>query len=181
VRLALHDGERRGSWRDWLDALLNAPAARQAFNSALVNAASHAFRWECPALTASKLDQPFECMLIPAPELDRPADDQPFAAQLDHATDAAVTVFPNLGGDATLVVPTRGADPAAYAHIGAFVRHAPPAQRDALWRAVADCVRARIGEQPSWLSTAGDGVAWLHVRLDGSPKYFRTRAYREAR
>lgn len=180
VCLELYDGERRCSWREWLDALLNAPAARQAFNAALVRETSDAFRWECPALTASTLDQPFECMLIPAPELDRPADAQPFAAQLEKALDAAVTAFPNLGGDATLVVPTHAGDISAYAHIGAFVRRAPESQRDAFWRCVADCVQARIGDRPFWLSTAGDGVAWLHVRLDASPKYYRTRAYRQA-
>ena len=34
-----------------------------------------------------------------------------------------------------------------------------------------DKVEARIDDRPLWLSTAGDGVAWLHVRLDQRPKY----------
>jgi len=31
---------------------------------------------------------------------------------------------------------------------------------------------------PTWLSTAGGGVAWLHVRLDTRPKYYRYNPYR---
>ena len=42
-------------------------------------------------------------------------------------------------------------------------------------RAVA--IGAR-GGQPTWLSTEGSGVPWLHVRLDSYPKYYHTDAYR---
>ena len=31
-----------------------------------------------------------------------------------------------------------------------------------------------------WLSTAGDGIAWLHVRLDPSPKYYQHDEYRRS-
>jgi NADH:ubiquinone oxidoreductase subunit len=37
----------------------------------------------------------------------------------------------------------------------------------------------RVGEQPVWLSTAGMGVAWLHVRLDDRPKYYGYSPYRD--
>ena len=30
---------------------------------------------------------------------------------------------------------------------------------------------------PTWVSTAGGGVAWLHVRLDSAPKYYTHRPY----
>jgi hypothetical protein len=36
----------------------------------------------------------------------------------------------------------------------------------------------RIGEAPVWLSTAGMGVAWLHVRLDSRPTYYGHRPYK---
>jgi len=38
-------------------------------------------------------------------------------------------------------------------------------------------VRQRLGERRLWISTAGGGVAWLHVRLDSSPKYYGFRPY----
>ncbi len=33
---------------------------------------------------------------------------------------------------------------------------------------------------PVWLSTAGAGVSWLHVRLDDRPKYYGHGPYRTA-
>ncbi len=38
-------------------------------------------------------------------------------------------------------------------------------------------MHARVGDRPTWLSTAGHGVAWLHVRLDTRPKYYRYTPY----
>ena len=38
---------------------------------------------------------------------------------------------------------------------------------------------SRVGARPIWLSTAGHGVAWLHVRLDSRPKYYLHAPYRE--
>ena len=118
-------------------------------------------------------------MLIDAPELQRPADSGDFAEHLMAAS--PVVRFANLGGDAEFVVPRPFNGPAAYPHLAAFLRHAPEAQRDALWRTVADAVDAMIGTAPLWLNTAGDGVPWLHVRLDRRPKYYRHAPYRALR
>jgi hypothetical protein len=38
----------------------------------------------------------------------------------------------------------------------------------------------RTGE-PVWLSTNGDGVSWLHVRIDERPKYYTHGPYRTFR
>ena len=32
-------------------------------------------------------------------------------------------------------------------------------------------------ESPVWVSTAGMGVSWLHVRFDSRPKYYRWGEY----
>ncbi len=37
---------------------------------------------------------------------------------------------------------------------------------------------ARLNSKPVWLSTAGAGVSWLHVRLDDKPKYYGHAPYR---
>ena len=34
------------------------------------------------------------------------------------------------------------------------------------------------GEAPTWVSTEGSGVAWLHARLDARPKYYHHAPYR---
>jgi hypothetical protein len=38
----------------------------------------------------------------------------------------------------------------------------------------------RMSAKPVWLSTAGAGVSWLHVRLDDQPKYYGFALYRSA-
>jgi hypothetical protein len=52
------------------------------------------------------------------------------------------------------------------------------AQQRALWQSVGEAMSRRIGARPVWLSTAGAGVAWLHVRLDDRPKYYGYAPYR---
>ena len=148
-------------------------AFRIAFTAHLAAAPFVAYRWETPAVTAATAGQPFEFVLLDAPSLDRPADPAAFADML--STDGPVATFPNLGRDATLVVPRPGGP--AYPHLAAFARLAPADQQHALWQAVGDAMVARLGPAPVWLNTAGAGVPWLHVRLDDRPKYYAHRPY----
>lgn len=115
-----------------------------------------------------------------APPLKQRADPQSFAEHFANAADAGVVVFPNVGGDAVLIAPCPNASPSCYAHLAAFVRGAPEWQQQSLWRTVGEAAAARVGIKPVWLSTAGAGVAWVHVRLDDRPKYYGYDAYRRA-
>jgi len=157
-------------WRD--DA-----AFRAFFNATLADAPFAAFRWETPPVTAATLNRPFECVLLDSPTLARTPDPKPFAA---HFGPGDVATFPNLGGDAVLVVPCPMGPGDAYTHLAAFVRGTPESQRHALWAAVGSAMARRVGTRPVWLSTAGAGVAWLHVRLDDAPKYFGHAPYRSS-
>jgi hypothetical protein len=157
-------------WRD--DA-----GFRSLFNALLAGAPFAAFRWETPAVTAATLARPFEFVLLDSPGLARRPDPEAFSGHFAGAV-AGVAVFPNLGGDATLVVPSPSADPAAYGHLAAFARLAPEAQRHALWRSVGEAMARRVDARPVWLSTAGAGVSWLHVRLDDRPKYYGYAPFR---
>ena len=153
---------------------------RSRFTDHLAAAPYRAFRWETPATTADTLTRPFEFVIVDSPEIDRRPDPDSFA---DHFVgdapedDPGIVTFPNLGRNAILVVPCPVAPAKAYTHLAAFVRGAPDRQRHAFWQAVAGAMLARVGDRPVWLSTAGGGVAWLHVRLDDSPKYYRHRPY----
>lgn len=88
--------------------------------------------------------------------------------------------FDNLGGDAVLVAPCPLGPDSAYTHLAQFVHAAPDAQQQLLWQSVGEAMQARLGTEPVWLSTAGHGVGWLHVRLDSRPKYYRHAAYMRA-
>lgn len=182
---ALHMAVRREgrgmSFAEALD-LWQGDAGFRAFTTELLAGCPFsAFRWETPALTRAVAGRPFEFVLLDTPEFARRrTDPEPFRAHFTGSgADAGVVSFTNLGGDATLVVPSPRGPDEAYGHLAAFLRQAPPAQRDALWSVTARAVAARLGERPLWLSTAGGGVAWLHVRLDDRPKYYGYGPFRQ--
>jgi hypothetical protein len=148
------------------------------FNSQLADAPFEAYRWETPPVTTATVHRDYEFVLLDAPALDRPPDSSSFAPQLRClAPEDRVAAFPNLGNDAFLIVPRPLAMASAYGHLAAFVREAPEPQRLDLWQAVGAALEARLGDQPVWLSTAGMGVPWLHVRLDSRPKYYGYAPY----
>jgi hypothetical protein len=151
---------------------------RTSFNALLAEAPYETFRWETPAVTTATLARPFEFVLLDSPGLARRPDPEAFAAHFAGAK-ASVATFPNLGGDAILVVPCPVTEPSAYGHLAAFVRCAPDEQRHALWKVVGEVIAQRVGAKPVWLSTAGAGVPWLHVRLDDRPKYYGYSPFRQ--
>lgn len=152
------------------------------FGGLLADAPYSAYRWETPPLTAATVGRPFEFVLLDEPPLARPPDRNAFR---EHFTGAGasrvVAAFANLGNDAVLVVPREDGPPEAYVHLASFVRGAPQPQQHELWETVAGAVESRLGDEPLWLSTAGAGVAWLHVRIDSRPKYYGHRPYRTYR
>lgn len=157
------------------------PDARAALTRELAGHPGVAFAWETAPSSAATRDAPFAQEIVEVAALEGvPADPRPFARHLEG--DGPIAVFDNLGGDARLIAP-RPIDPGAdHAHLAAFIRSAPAEQIDALWRAVGEAIAERWAgsEAPLWVSTAGLGVSWLHVRLDSRPKYYRHRPFRAA-
>ncbi len=140
--------------------------------------------WECPPVTRHTWAQTaFEFMLLDAPYLaSRQPDPGPFEEHIGALRGQdAIAVFPSLGKDAVLLAPAQNGAPESYTHILPFVRQAPAAQVQALWEHTAQTAITTINERekrPTWLSTAGGGVDWLHMRLDSRPKYYKWQAYR---
>lgn len=151
-------------------------AFRTFFISLLSDTPFSAFRWETPAVTLDSLDRAFEFVVIDSPALARSPDEAAFSSYFT-GSDTDVVVFQNLGGDATLVVPSPRGKHDSYGHLALFSRHASRAQNHALWRKVGQAMQRRVGDRPVWLNTAGDGVPWLHVRLDSRPKYYHFDPY----
>jgi hypothetical protein len=135
-----------------------------------------AYCLETPPLTKPMLNEPFECVFVESPALSRlKADPQPFQ---EHFRESGGSVaFPSLGKDALLVAPCPVSDSTCYTHLAGFLRSASKEEASHLWRTVAQELDDRLADVPLWLSTAGLGVSWLHVRLDTRPKYYRHRAY----
>ncbi len=149
------------------------------FSGTLAAYEAAAFYWELPPLTTATIGHDTEYVLIDAPILAGFTPERaPFAEQFDRVQGEEVVVFRNLGGDALLVVPCPRGPAENYPHLAAFLRGAGKEQVRALWRRTAQEMLRSIGERPVWLSTAGGGVAWLHVRLDSRPKYYSHAPYR---
>ena len=134
-----------------------------------------AYCWECRPVNEQNRSRPFECVFVSSPSLAR-MEPEPCVFAGHFRQDRDAVTFGNLGGDAVLVAPCP-AGASDFSHIARFTRAASAARQDAFWQAVGDAADARVGSRPMWLSTAGHGVAWLHVRLDSSPKYYRHREY----
>jgi hypothetical protein len=179
LRFALDLDSRPATLAEVLRGWLDDEKFRSLFNSLLADAPFSAFHWETPAATTTTVVLPFEFVLLDSPGLAQRPDAGAFAEHFRRAK-AQVVSFPNLGGDALLVVPCPVADPTAYGHMAAFARLAPAEQQQTLWRMVGEVMSSRLGDKPVWLSTAGAGVSWLHVRLDDKPKYYGYGPYRKA-
>jgi hypothetical protein len=138
------------------------------------------YRWETPASTKSSAAQNFEFVVVNSPGLADTAEPSAFAEHFARSTTSnGVVSFYNLGKDACLIVPCPIASPEVYRHLGTFVRQAPEEQKHKLWKMVGTEMTRNLGKVPIWLSTAGAGVSWLHVRIDQRPKYYVHAPYRK--
>lgn len=165
--------------RDALGLLADDVGFRAGLIATLRAAPFAGYFWECPPTRAHSADRAFEFVLTDAPALLRVTPERSVLAEhFGKANADGIATFRNLGGDATLVVPTPRASDEAYTHLAAFVRKAPDVQVHALFQSVGRAARANLSDAPQWLSTAGMGVYWLHVRIDARPKYYRHAPYK---
>jgi hypothetical protein len=179
TRTTLTDESNALSFRQIIDLWQARGELRKFFTAAITECSFDAFLWETPPVTKGTLDRPFGFVLVASASLSRLAPDpSPFQAHFSSRRSEPVLTFPNLGGDALLVVPAPVVDEYCYTHLARFLRDAPKTQVDAFWRSVGRAMHDRVSSTPTWLSTAGMGVSWLHLRLDSRPKYYRHEPYK---
>ena len=143
-----------------------------------------AFFWECPPVTSMTVSSaPFEFVIIAAPRLEGVSPDlRSFSSKFVASED--LSVFPNLGKDALLIVPSPldSVPQETYTHIANFVRMAPAGQvQNLISRTaveLAGVLKSRPHPHKVWLSTSGLGVYWLHIRIDSVPKYYNWDEYK---
>lgn len=134
--------------------------------------------WETPPLSTGNLWRNFEFVLVSQPKSSARPDTETFKDYFDTSnTLSGVVAFPNLGHDAVLVVPSPYREHDNYSGLAEFFSVAPDHQQYALWKVVSREIRLKLSESNLWVSVAGGGVSWLHVRLDDTPKYYRYTQY----
>jgi len=176
----LRDGSN-ASFREVFSLLETDQEFTSWYTSVLSGSEFESFFWEHPPISTRNYDAAAEFVLIDGPALAmlRP-DPEPFRSQFERQQEEEVATFYNLGGDAVLVVPRPIGPTTAYAHLAAFVRQAPLGQVQRLWQQTGRALRENLSTEPRWLSTAGMGVPWLHIRIDSYPKYYQFSPYKSA-
>lgn len=174
----IHGQDKQLSYGDFIGALQRDRPFRFFLIELLSDVPSRAWQWETPPVTRAAIDRPFEFVIHNSPGIDLPPDPGPFQSYFHSAgSDEHIAVFDNLGKDARLIAPAPAGEGRNYSHIAVFTEKAPMEQQHDLWRTVGQVTEELISDKPIWLNTAGGGVAWLHVRLDSRPKYYRHRPY----
>ena len=116
---------------------------------------------------------PFEYEIIPTSFTGK-ADPSTFA---EHLTDKSqpVKVFPSLTGN-LLVAPTDTQKD--YHHLQKFLNFASSEEIKSFFRSWAEAADALLADNDVvWLSTHGQGISWLHGRVDLLPKYYSTKKF----
>ena len=91
-----------------------------------------AFRWETPPITLATADQPFEFVLLDSPDIALEPDPGAFDEYFVAKNPGGVVEFPNLGGDAILVVPCPDEPPSDFGHLAAYPRNSREPQQHLL-------------------------------------------------
>lgn len=178
-RYQLSHNNQQISFNQFLSLLWDDQQFRSFFISVLKEVPFRAYHWETPPISTSNIDRPFEFVVTNSPGIDLKANAGPFRQYFRELEEnEQIAVFDNLGKDALLIAPDAPDSSLNYSHIGTFTKLAPQEQQHALWKRVGKVTRKQISNKPLWLNTAGGGVAWLHVRLDSRPKYYKHHPYR---
>lgn len=144
----------------------------------LATASFPAFYWEHPGLRTSLLAQPYEFVLLISNSLEKRTLNKTAFADFFN-TEELVVNFDNLGRNARLIVPTPVGEVEDNKHLGKFIRTNKSAQQQLLFQKIGPLMLKRVdAEKTVWLNTAGNGVIWLHIRLDSRPKYYKTQVYK---
>ena len=172
------------SYRDFLEGLGAKTDVLDDLVGILKKSPFETYFFETPPATQSSLDMSFEFILANALPLKGVSEDRGAFNEHFGGCQESVTSFPNLGGDALMVVPCPSSEATSYSSLGTFMSTASEEQIKAFWsktgsEALNHWGRKRSGEKV-WMSTSGLGVYWLHLRLDSRPKYYTHRPYKNA-
>ena len=141
--------------------------------------------FETPKVTRITLNKTtFEFVLARAQALESvAAEESTFQEYFDLCDkERKVTNFENLGRDAMMVVPCPdNQNSRIYSSIAPFMREGPMDQVEEFWKTSARVMKEQVNKKsdknPTWMSTSGLGVYWLHLRLDSRPKYYTFKPY----
>jgi hypothetical protein len=174
------------TYKEFLDKVEKKGIVLNEFIEILQKSKFRTYFFETPKVSRDTLQTTkFEFVLAKAGPLESVAADertfQDYFGLCDD--DRTVTNFENLGRDAMMVVPCpTHEDKQLYSSIAPFMREASSSQVEEFWttaaRVMKEHVRKKSKKDPTWMSTSGLGVYWLHLRMDSRPKYYTFSPYK---
>jgi len=180
-KVSITQGGQQLSYANVIKAWVHDSSFTRYFSSILRSSPFDAYFWETPPVNIKSLSRTFEFVEVEGLILKQmPTNHQTFSEHFNTTTNDTVVSFANLGGDAQLVVPCPLSESSEYPHLAEFLRNAPDEQIENLWQKVGLQAENIISDKNIWISTAGAGVAWLHVRFDTYPKYYSNAPYRNS-
>lgn len=115
------------SFRNWIDLIQNSESFIQFYIELLQSCSFDSFFWEVKPIQYETLEEPFEFVLVASNKLQKlTADSSSFEQYFEK--EKQVISFPNLRGDAQLIVPTQISNKDHYTHLEKFIRNAPENQ-----------------------------------------------------
>jgi len=100
-----------------------------------------------------------------------------FQKYIDSSTNKYVTSFSNLSGDSLLIIPIpkKNKD---FTTIKDFIDNSSINHQKVFWKKVANEIKQRLKtKEKIYISTHGLGVPYFHIRLDDTPKYYKTLSF----
>jgi len=172
------------TYGEFLDSLQKKENVLKEFIDILQESEFKTYFFETPKVTHNTLKKTtFEFVLARAQALESvTAEESTFQEYFGLCDkERKVTNFENLGRDAMMVVPCPdNEDSRIYSSIAPFMRKGPMDQVEEFWKTSARVMKEQVekkNKNPTWMSTSGLGVYWLHLRLDSRPKYYTFNPY----
>ena len=115
---------------------------------------------------------------IDSDELDNLSQDSTdFDEYLANPNNEYCTSFYNLSKTTRLIIPTK-LNGSNYKSLKEFIENAPHIQQQYFWKQVSiEAYNMLKQHSKIWISTHGLGVPYLHVRVEVSPKYYKTSEF----
>src|SRR5215216_3282021 len=105
TKVTLNDDSRALSSGEVIELWHDSNEFRKYFTAVITQSPFDAFFWETPPVTKRTLERPFEFVLVEGASLSRlKPDPSAFMSHFSSRQAEEVLTFPNLGGDAILVV-----------------------------------------------------------------------------
>ena len=124
-----------------------------------------------PEVSKKTLNKPFYFNLIKT-TFNKPTDSETFKKYFKEGKE--VVCFPSYDPGTRLIVPCPTSNKTDYNNIATFVKTASNDQLDAVWKEYSKEITKLLkkSNKKYWINTHGKGVAWLHLRIDDSPKHY---------